>query len=485
MLNSKRFFLFIFFYSFLIILLASCSVSKQISKQANTILLKDTAISTGNIGICIYEPETQKYWYNHNATHYFIPASNTKLFTLYAGMKYLGDSLIGGYYQNFSDTAINFFATGDPTFLHPDFKNQPVLDFFKKDKRKIYVSGSYNDEALGYGWAWDDYTSSDMVERNIFPVYGNVAKIAIEGYKKEESFEVEPIWKASPNYFRNFLPQYSTPYSFGRIRIRLRDFDSTKEIEKLKKFELSRNKVSNIFYLKQVSSKFANQETPFFTDGFNTTLNILNDEFKLHILNGYVPYSIPEVNKVPSRFTFLEPIPIKTQPTDSLFKIMMHRSDNFFAEQTLIMASKRGWNSLADKDETLVLIDTVLKLHLNKLAQRPKWVDGSGLSRYNLFTPQSFVQILNQLKLEFGLQRLKVILPTGGTGTLRLYYKKYEGSIFAKTGTLSNNCALSGYLITRKGKLLIFSILNNNYITPARPIRKAVEKFLGEIIEKY
>src|SRR6476659_3460051 len=84
----------------LLIILSSCSVNKQISKQANNILLKDSSIATGHIGISIYEPATGKYWYEYNSTHYFIPASNTKLFTLYAGMKYLGDSLVGLRYQN-------------------------------------------------------------------------------------------------------------------------------------------------------------------------------------------------------------------------------------------------------------------------------------------------------------------------------------------------------------------------------------------------
>ena len=159
----------------------------------------------------------------------------------------------------------------------------------------------------------------------------------------------------------------------------------------------------------------------------------------------------------------------------------MHRSDNFFAEQTLLMASNEFIGYMSDEK----IIDTLLKTSLSDLPQRPKWVDGSGLSRYNLATPQSFVYLLNKTKNEFGLNRLKNILPTGGTGTLSNYYKKYAGSIFAKTGTLSNNCALSGYLITNKGKLLIFSILNNNYITGAPPVRKAVEKFLVDIIEKY
>ena len=58
--------------------ICSCSVSKQIGKQANSILLSDAAIATGHIGISIYEPATNKYWYNYNADKYFIPASNTK-----------------------------------------------------------------------------------------------------------------------------------------------------------------------------------------------------------------------------------------------------------------------------------------------------------------------------------------------------------------------------------------------------------------------
>jgi D-alanyl-D-alanine carboxypeptidase/D-alanyl-D-alanine-endopeptidase (penicillin-binding protein 4) len=172
---------------------------------------------------------------------------------------------------------------------------------------------------------------------------------------------------------------------------------------------------------------------------------------------------------------------IHTQPTDSLFKPMMHRSDNFFAEQTLLMASNEHLGFMNDEK----IIDTILKLDLKDISQRPKWVDGSGLSRYNLFTPKSFVYLLNKMKNEFGLDRMKNILPTGGEGTLSSYFKKDAGFIYAKTGTLSNNCALSGYLITSKGKLLIFSVLANNYITGATPVRKAVEQFLQQLREKY
>ena len=55
------------------------------------------------------------------------------------------------------------------------------------------------------------------------------------------------------------------------------------------------------------------------------------------------------------------------------------------------------------------IIDTLLKTDFKDLPQKPRWVDGSGLSRYNLFTPQDFVAILNKMKNEFGMERIKVI----------------------------------------------------------------------------
>ena len=159
----------------------------------------------------------------------------------------------------------------------------------------------------------------------------------------------------------------------------------------------------------------------------------------------------------------------------------MHNSDNFFAEQTLLMASNEHLGYMNDG----AMIDTLLNNDLKDIPQKPKWVDGSGLSRYNLFTPQSFVYILNKLKNEFGLERLKIILPTGGEGTLKNYYVADSSFIFAKTGTLSNHVAFSGFLITKKNKLLIFSVLNNHFIGRATAVRRAVEKFLKGIREKY
>ena len=88
------------------------------------------------------------------------------------------------------------------------------------------------------------------------------------------------------------------------------------------------------------------------------------------------------------------------------------------------------------------------------------------------------------MKKEFGMNRIKTIFPTGGEGTISTYYKADSGYIYAKTGTLSGVVALSGFMETKKGKLLIFSVLVNNHQASATEIRRAVEKFLQDVRSK-
>jgi D-alanyl-D-alanine carboxypeptidase/D-alanyl-D-alanine-endopeptidase (penicillin-binding protein 4) len=225
---------------------------------------------------------------------------------------------------------------------------------------------------------------------------------------------------------------------------------------------------------------------PFVTNDFSTVLNILSDTLKRKI-------ALVEPINLPNKYSWLDDDgdivhfhiqhwnKIHSQPTDSLLQPMMHRSDNFFAEQSLLMVSNERLGIMNDEK----IIDTLLKTDFKDLPQVPRWVDGSGLSRYNLFTPQDFVAILNKMKNEFGMERLKVILPTGGEGTISSYYNADSGYIYGKTGTLSGVVAFSGFLYTKKGKLLIFSTLVNNHQALATEVRRAVEKFLQGVRNKY
>jgi serine-type D-Ala-D-Ala carboxypeptidase/endopeptidase (penicillin-binding protein 4) len=433
-------------YSLLV--LASCSVQKQISKSAVQLVLKDSSLTTAHVGISIYEPATNKYWYNYQGDHYFVPASNTKIPTCYVAMKYLGDSLTG-IIAGENDTAIFILPTADPTLLHSDFKNQPIVNFLVTTKKKIYVTDiEWKEQALGPGWSWNDYNEPYMAERSPMPIYGNL----IKWVQEKENDEPAII--------------YSVPEVNWEV-----NFDTTKS----KTFSVVRQISGNAYKIRESQEKKKELDVPFATDGIITTIQLLADT--VHRPVGLLSRAAAEKIFLSNKQATLQVHPVHSHPTDSLLKPMMHRSDNFFAEQSLLMVSKELLGVMNDEK----IIDTLLKTDFKGLPQKPRWADGSGLSRYNLFSPKDFVFIFNKMKNDFGMDRTKNILPTGNEGTLSNYYKSENGYIFAKTGTLSGVVSLSGFLYTKKNKLLIFSILVNNHNSSATAVRRAVEKFIEQL----
>ncbi|MDQ6609333.1 MAG: D-alanyl-D-alanine carboxypeptidase [Bacteroidota bacterium] len=434
-------------------LLFACTITKQIEKSAKENVLNDEALKTAHVGISIYEPASGKYWYNYQGDKYFVPASNTKLPTCYAAMKYLGDGLVGLRVQQ-RGSQLFVHGTGDPTFLHEDFKQQLVLDYLKTlANSNIFVWFGSNDvhpiPFWGSGWSWTDYESDYMAERSAFPVYGNVVWFA----GQRDSIEVYP------SYFTKWIVQkYSMPNGY---------------VSEVKR-ELRTNEFRTFAYGKALRKNYV----PFVTS------DELSYELIADLLNHPENFITPNMPPPPPPPTSSEPYKtfvIHSQQTDSLLKPMMHRSDNFFAEQSLLMVSNERLGFMNDEK----VIDTLLKTDFKDLPQKPRWVDGSGLSRYNLFSPQDFVFILNKMKNDFGMPRIKNILATGGEGTLGSYYKKDSTFIYAKTGTLSGVVAISGFLYTKKGKELIFSVLVNNHQGSATAVRRAVEKFIEGVREKF
>jgi D-alanyl-D-alanine carboxypeptidase/D-alanyl-D-alanine-endopeptidase (penicillin-binding protein 4) len=368
-------------------------------------------------------------------------------------MRYLGDSLPGVRYAE-TDTALFVLPCGDPTLLHPDFPKQPVIDLFKNNRKKIYLlDATWADKALGVGWSWDDYNDYYMPERSPLPVYGNTIRWVQE--KQKDQKQQDAGFDSSPSF-------YSIPEVDWEVRF-------TTDTGR-RPFFVQRQWDKNVFAITEGLEKYKTQDVPFITNGLQSAAHLLKDTIgkDVFIGQGVIP--------VVSMFRLLH-----TQPVDSLFSPMMHSSDNFFAEQTLLMVANEHLGVMNDQ----MMIDTLLSSDLKELPLKPSWVDGSGLSRDNLFSPRDLVWLLNKLQHDFGLERMKRLLPTGGTGTLRNYYKEESGYIFAKTGSLTGVVALSGYLITKKGRLLIFSVLINNHRGNGVAIRKDVERLLRRIREKY
>lgn len=370
----------------------SCTSSKKWIEKASRELATDSLLQSAHVGICLYEPQTKTYWLRQQSNQYFIPASNVKLFSLYAALHVLRDSVETFQYL-IRDSSLYLKPSGDPSFLHPDFPDQPALTFLQSFKRLYIVRSSQTQPALyGEGWMIQDITAGNAEPRSAFPVKANREGFWSEGDK-------------------NLLLGLDD----GSVNARLL----------------------------QVYAR-----VPVMT----------------------IDYDIPGEWK-----------PFYSRPLDSILVPMMHESDNFLAEQVLLMSAYHRLGRMDDR----AMMDSLLTNPLSRLPQKPRWADASGLSRYNLFTPESMVWLLHEMQDTFGAERMQRLLPTGNQGTLRKLYVPDSGRIFAKTGTLSNNQALSGYLITQKGKRLTFSVMCNHYPGKPAPIRRKIESFLHGIINRY
>ncbi|MDP3467143.1 MAG: D-alanyl-D-alanine carboxypeptidase [Daejeonella sp.] len=418
--------------------------SKSIPSRKIIKMLKSSAILNDHFtGFALYDLTKRKMISGQHDDKYFTPASNTKLFTFYAGLKLLKDSIAGLQYVERGDSLI-FWGTADPVFLDPQFKEQRVLQNLNSARKQIYrAKGIFSGDFYGTGWTYDDYNEYYQPEMSDFPIYGNVVR-----------FSRNPIG----------LQTYPVFNIGGKLILQ------TDRLGNPERFRIKREIFSNIFHQPSSSAPTGfNQLVP-----FKVSDDLIADLLKQSIANfsGNINYPKPAQTKVWYSIA-----------ADTLYKKMLSASDNFIAEQILLnIAASRGMEM-----NTAVVIDYVKKNFLTDLPDKAVWVDGSGLSRQNLFTPRSMVRLCEKIYDEVGDQdRLFDLLAQGGkTGTLKNLFKADEPFIFAKTGSLSNNHNLSGYLITASGKKLIFSFMNNNFTRPTAEVRSEMEKLITQIYKNY
>ncbi len=410
----------------LLLNLISCSTAKRVEKD----LSKQSEINNYFRGFVVYNTKTYKEIVNYNGAKYFTPASNTKLFTFYSAYKTFKDSVAGLEYVEKGDSLI-IKGTADPSLLY-GFEDNKTLDFLKNSDKDIYLLDRNIDEPVyGDGWAWDDYGYYYMPEKSLFPIYGNIIELT-----KGDHIEV------APNFFKDYI-----------------EINNEKSIR--------RDYKQNQFYVKS-SDRFKERQIPFVTSN-QLVADILGEEIdkKIIVINNKNNYYFKPVHSI---------------PYDSLYHKMLHVSDNFIAEQLMLQVGNRVDSAFSVKSG----ITYSLENYLPNIPQKPRWVDGSGLSRYNLFTPESFVYLLKKMYWEIPKEKLFDYFPAGGeSGTLEKYFANNKPYIFAKTGTLSNNFNLSGYLVTKKGTVLIFSYMNNHYAGSATARKEEMEVFFKKLYNSY
>lgn len=425
----------------LTVLISACAPNRVISRKISKEFKNSRILSQYQVGFALYDMDKKEMIYQKDASKYFTPASNTKLYTFFAGLKMMPDSIPSLRYVEHGDSLI-FWGTADPSFLHTQLKGTKAFELLKNTNKQLFFApGRYSGNFFGSGWTWDDYNEYYQAEMNEMPLFDNMLLIT-----------------AATAGSMQILPQ-----TFATCVL--------KDTLDTKAFKVTRDFISNKFSYPSsvIPAKYA-QQIPYRVST-PTTVNLLSDTLNKYV--GIVKMKMPEDAKT-----------IYNTKSDSVFKAMLQPSDNFIAEQLLLVYA----NKLGGDLNTAKVIDYVNRTYLSQLPDPPRWVDGSGLSRLNLFTPRDMVKLLEMIYAEVGDQeKLFSLLPAGGkSGTLKNAYPKTNTPfVFAKTGSLSNNHNQSGYVVTKKGKAFIFSFMNNNFALPTAEVRKEMVRIMTDIHESY
>lgn len=173
---------------------------------------------------------------------------------------------------------------------------------------------------------------------------------------------------------------------------------------------------------------------------------------------------------------------LRSPPLRDVVGAMMKPSQNQVAEALFrTIALERSGAGLPDSARALVerqLADWGVRS--DAFAIR----DGSGLSRHDYLTPHAVAQVLDVMRRGPTFSAFYEALPIAGLdGTLRNRMRGFaQGRVRAKTGTIDKARALSGYVTTADGEMLIFSIIANNFSVSNREIDRATEQIVEHLV---
>ena len=392
-------------------------------RKINRILSKIEALNKAHVAISIRSLESSKPIVSYQADQYMTPASNTKLLTFLASVESF-DSLPALYYHD-KDSITHFKSTGYPLLLHPFYPDEELYSFLKGKNYLVYHKPKSNLKPQGSGWSWDDYSYYFASEISPFPIYGNV----IQGFGGSND----------PSFFPS---GFETLPSSDSLAVNLK-----------------RKRFKNRFHYN--SEKWNIKDTlyqPFITSD-DLFIRLLRDELNL-------PISLSSQSK---RKEWEQ---LYTQQDGKLYKALLQDSDNGIAESLLVMISQKRFGEM-NIERT---IDTLKLQWRNWLPDQLEWVDGSGVSRYNMITPRTVVAVLKKIYKKVGFQNIKNYFPKGAlSGTLKEYDLK---NIYAKTGTLRHNHNLSGYLVSSEENIYVFSVMVNHHTSSKSEVRNAISQLL-------
>lgn len=464
------------FFSILLLNVSSQSQITTIQQKINS-WQSSSGLTNAGIGICISDAQTGEALIQSEPQLSLVPASIMKVITTATALEVFGPDLrfntklsYSGRIQNdtlFGDLQI--IGGGDPTLGSVYFpETNHFLDIWTdaiQHKNIKVITGSlimdatiYESQTIPDTWVWEDMGNYYGAGASGISVFDNMYEIHLKSdVVAGKSTELISVIPEIPN-----LELKNEVLSSDQNSDQAYVFGSPLEYKRVIRGTIPKNQTD--FAVK------ASLPDPKALLAFEFRKKLSASSIAV---SGIIKY---EKAKVDSSFLLSV---IESPPIRDIIRVTNHESVNLFAEHLLkhLAFQKFGLGTTKDGCRFIVQFWQDKGLDMNGFFMN----DGSGLSRFNAFTPSHLVNILKFMKTKSDyFPDFYQSLPSAGNGTLTVFNKENFSNdcLHAKSGSMTRVRCYAGYLTTLSGRELSFAIMLNNFSCSQTDAIKKIEEVL-------
>ncbi len=459
-------------------------------------ILDDSLMANAWWGAMAVDIASGDVLFSRNASRSFMPASVTKLFTTAAALDRLGPDAT---YQTevFIDGPVvdgrllgNLIVrgSGDPTIGGETSKNRKaVFRAWADSLRAMGVTrilgdiigddDIFDDTPFGVIWSWDDETFGYAAAVSGLSFHDNVIDLTLKPRALGQPASVS--WEPDRTSYVQIVNRTVTTASGSRLT---EGYDRTREsnvITLTSEIPLGRSDTEQLT---------VHNPTQYFVHVLRETL--LQEDIAVHgravdvdALSIRPNYAGSHLRRIATHVS---------APLSQIIEIINKESQNLYAEQVLRTLAVRypvSGKDLTPGSAEMGIQSAMATYHAAGIdTSRLQLVDGSGLSRKNLVTPEMVVSLLRFMdRHEDPAVRTAFLasLSVGGRdGTLAHRFRSGAaagGRVRAKTGSLGNVNALCGFVDTAEGRRIAFALLSNHFTVKMRHITRVQDRIVSRL----
>ena len=458
LLNSRRVFLNKIVWIVLLSLVLNYSYAQSLRAQQIAAHIQNLLTQNDHdidLGIMVKTVPQGVVWYQQNAKRAYVPASTTKLFTATAALLQLGADhqfhtqlkARNRVHKGVLESSLYIRFEGDPKLSSDDLRalvKQLKQQGIQRVKGRVYIDDSaLSAPDYGPGWMWDD---------SAFCFAGPIGALAIDG----NCFHVTVKPAVHAKQPLSLVLSQPQPY------IRLSNYAKTQTKKSVDCFLDVRANANNDYTVRgcMMTKDAAKEWDLAITNPRSYAKEIIRYLFAEQQIQ------IPRVihfAKAPTDTVVLAEH--RSPPLSELIAAMLKDSDNLIAGIVFKTLGASYYHKTGNWRNGAKALQAILADKLNDSLKAVVILDGTGLSRYNLITPQALVNLLEYIAASpFADKLMQALAIAGVDGTLqmRMQSPEIKQHVRAKTGTMTHISALAGYIDHHSGSTLAFVIMMNH-----------------------